>query len=732
MEQVLPQELCFSSLLSKLADVHEKELEAARDECEYTLCSLREEYNHKVFHLKSEMEALRSRLATTEGDKLLVRPQHTVQENGCSGPLVSPKDVSGEEANLSSRISASNLKECGDLATFPSDMLSNSPSSRMSKSPSGKASRKASLGKSAGAFTLKTGWSRNRIWGTDNVSAPIVTSERNSMRGMLIDFENHVNAWFGCQGYVMFPNSNFRTLWDMTSLILIMADVLTLPFLFAFDPQPSTALSVIEWISLIFWTLDMIQGPFLGFFVNGVYVKKRGKVLKNYLKTWFAVDLIVVFPDWIAFALDSGGDGSPTDVVGSMGKLVKSIRVVRVLRLLRLAKVKRLLEAIYDMSKNEFSFVMLSVAQLIFSLLVLNHLIACAWFAIGKKSKEQGGANWLDVFRGSQREFSTYYLYLTSMHWSLTQFTPASMKVSATNPNERLFSIIILFFAMIVFSSFVGSITNSITKIRALKGDSAKQLWLLRRFLREHHVTPNLSSRIQKFLNHKISSEAGRLSIKDVGMLRQLSAPLSDELTYDLHSKYICIHPFFGTLNSEREVVMHRICQTVLEGHIYAKDEIIFHSGEEGKCMYIVKSGELEYDHTDGPLVRLASVHSTPSSSNSESKQIQWLSEAVLWTAWRHQGNLIVGRIITCELLTLDPKVFFEVMTRHPRTWLYAAVYGEKFILKLNGFLQLSDITLEDGFIKEAAKDASWVAAHPPWEEIVSNSGFVPSGAAED
>lgn len=505
----------------------------------------------------------------------------------------------------------------------------------------------------------------------------------------------------------MFPNSNFRTFWDLASLCLIIGDILTLPFLFAFDPEPGTALRVIEWISLIFWTTDMAQGPFLGYFDHGDYINNRKRVLQHYLRTWFIVDVIVVFPEWLTIAMSST-DGT-VDAVAGMGKLIKSIRVMRVLRLLRLPKIKRLVEVLYDTSKNEFSFAMLSVIHLIGFVLLLNHLVACAWYAVGKSSGESS-QSWISDLEKDSGVASLYYLYLTSLHWSLTQFTPAAMKVSATNEFERLFSIIVLFFAMIVFSSFVGSITNHITKLRSLRGDSTKQLWLLRRFLKEHRVTPNLGQRIHRFVEHKLSEEAGKMRISEVEILNKLSPALSDELAYDLHSKYVCVHPFFKSFGIEMEVVLHRVCRGVLQALHSAKDELLFTAGDEGKHMFIVQSGELEYDHV-GEEIRLISPANDH--DDGQTASVQWVAEAVLWTPWRHRGKLRVGADRPSEFLTVSPDTFFQVMNKHPRSWLYATVYAEHFVGYMNGLDRLTDIIVDPGFYFEATRDASWVASNP-------------------
>merc|ERR1712232_782809 len=100
---------------------------------------------------------------------------------------------------------------------------------------------------------------------------------------------------------------------------------------------------------------------------------KTRRIIRNYLKTWFAIDAVVVLPDWAMIIAGSAGSGT------SFGRAFKAARAVRVLRLLRIAKVQKIISMIYDMLDSEYSFIILSLARLLLFILVLNHVIACLW-----------------------------------------------------------------------------------------------------------------------------------------------------------------------------------------------------------------------------------------------------------------------------------------------------------------------------------------------------------------
>merc|ERR1712061_341712 len=101
--------------------------------------------------------------------------------------------------------------------------------------------------------------------------------------------------------------------------------------------------------------------------------------------------------------------------------------------------------------------------------MLTNHLIACAWYAIGTIDEDTTVDTWVKA--NELEGTSILYRYTTSLHWSLTQFTPASMEVYPENGKERLFTVSVITIAMVTFSSFVSAITNAMTQLRNLNSE---------------------------------------------------------------------------------------------------------------------------------------------------------------------------------------------------------------------------------------------------------------------
>merc|ERR1712032_674460 len=114
--------------------------------------------------------------------------------------------------------------------------------------------------------------------------------------------------------------------------------------------------------------------------------------------------------------------------------------------------MKQMLEFIY----TEQVKLLLRLVKLVILILFLNHYIACLWYAMAIWTNDS--VTWLDRYVltvDGLESHSGVLLYFTSLHWSLTQFTPATMDVAPTNATERAFAVFIVLFALMCFSSFV-------------------------------------------------------------------------------------------------------------------------------------------------------------------------------------------------------------------------------------------------------------------------------------
>ena len=87
-------------------------------------------------------------------------------------------------------------------------------------------------------------------------------------------------------------------------------------------------------------------------------------------------------------------------------------------------------------------------------LLVTSHLVACFWFAIG--NMEDGG--WVSHTGLEQR--SAAFQYATSLHWAVAQLGVGQTELEPVSFWEKVFSIGVMFAALLSFSTLLSSMTS--------------------------------------------------------------------------------------------------------------------------------------------------------------------------------------------------------------------------------------------------------------------------------
>ncbi|CAE8640195.1 unnamed protein product [Polarella glacialis] len=345
------------------------------------------------------------------------------------------------------------------------------------------------------------------------------------------------------------PSNSKLFVWELAGAFLILYDFIVTP-LDVFDHKADFT-DTMDWVTLIYWTLNTCLCFIVGYYKAGLIVMEPGAVCCHYLKGWFIIDCAVVVPDWVLTL-------AYTDNANSSTKILRTLRLNRCSRMVRLLKLKKVLSTVNDRLDSEAASIMAQIVQMLFLFMLANHMIACLWYWVAAVNEDTQEMSWLKAHDIDTK--SWVYQYWTSYHWSITQFTPASMNVQPQNLDERLLAVFIVIFGLIGFSYIVGSITGLLGQLRNISNDGDQQLWLLRRFLKKNAVPVALSNRIRRYVEHTLNKQKDKSSMKDVQALAVLSSRLMEELHCALNLPHMITHPIFKFLS---DVSMRNMQQLV-------------------------------------------------------------------------------------------------------------------------------------------------------------------------
>lgn len=486
---------------------------------------------------------------------------------------------------------------------------------------------------------------------------------------------------------VVHPNSITRGFWDTASFCLIVYDVVMIPFQL-FDPGDHLVLDAMAWFTRFFWTIDMIMSVNTGYATkDGNFDMRHSTILRRYVRTWFGLDLMLVSLDWLEL-LWSGSSSLGVARVG------KAARVFRILRMLRVLRMRQAIKLITERIRSERLFILTDITKIVLVIIGFAHISACFWYGIGVQG-DAGRRTW--VSEGLLADESLAYRYMTSLHWSLSQFSGGMDEVRPYNTEERSYCLVVFIVSFMIAAVLTSSLTSAMTRLHMLATRQSQQLSKLRRFLADNGVSRVLAMRVQRNANHAMMEQERYQQEINVELLSVISAPIKMELHFEMYSPILSRHPFFNKYAEECPHVMRKVCHRSTAMSLVSFNDIIFNAGELPlhPKMFWVCNGNLSY----------FSMHEQAWDVN----EGDWISEGVLWTAWMHRGSLRANG--DCRLCELDARSFQDIVGQFDHAFFDPKDYAAKFVRGLNLHQgEVTDLHLElhDDGEGEASRENSY------------------------
>jgi len=470
--------------------------------------------------------------------------------------------------------------------------------------------------------------------------------------------------------FILNPDSGIRIAWDLSSLCMVVYDMIMIPMAVFTMPDHVFLLSM-DWVTRLFWTFDMGWSCCTGVVLaDGSVEYNFRSIFKRYLKSWFPLDFFIVGSDWSGVLLSSGGMG--------LSKLARVSRVARVVRLLRLVRMQEVIANITERIQSDSTIMLLQVLKLLVFLIACCHFTGCGWWAVGNSSKN---LTWIKKYGYADEDVGLQYL--VSLHWSLSQFAGGIDELPPVSGVERFYTLLVFVISFISFLVMGSFLTSRLTQQYIIGGTGARQMSTLKKYLTQNKVSKNLIKRLCRSAKHAIS---GDLQPESVDLLHVVSEPLKMEMHYEMFSRILSNHPFFSDFMREANPVMRRICHSCISMLLLDSGDVLFRTGDEPATakMYFLSSGALEY----------VDQYGEPHNVNEK----EWLAEAALWTYWKHQGTLTA--LTDAKILVIEAELFQDVcaqyMKKHkdPKDF-NPKEYAKAFVDQLNTQTQWSDLHVD-------------------------------------
>lgn len=496
------------------------------------------------------------------------------------------------------------------------------------------------------------------------------------------------------QRFVMRPGGARNICWDILSIFVMSIDFLLTPMMVFgihyIDSYPSMAFAVTS-----FWTSDIAFTCFVGFYRDGLMEMRPAEIVRQYAKGWMVLDILLVSVDWLVVLSGTFASAS------SIFRVFKTIRILRIMRMVRLFRLVKLIATFNNLDINiqsQAMLVMLRVTKNIMGIVIVNHFIACGFYGVAEFAASYGYLTWVDALRTDKIDEapSVGYQYTSALHWALTQFTPASMEVAPHNAIERVYTVCVMIFSVMVFSSLVGSISAAMTHLRDMNAEQSKQLDLVHRYVSQHRVSVDLGNRVCSFLRlggRKVQDTLPLLE-RHVPAIKGLPETLRLELHTEVFANVLNIHPFFRAFEALDHLGTAYIAHNAMTDCVIPRGGFVFKQGAKAMNMFFLMRGRLTYSRfikpgPESPKGDERSIEDicrsqrigveSPASKRRAIKidPMACLCEYSLWVWWHFSGSLIAADS-DAELFVLSAPGFAEA-TRQSLAREYCAVYAKLY-----------------------------------------------------
>lgn len=468
---------------------------------------------------------------------------------------------------------------------------------------------------------------------------------------------------------ILHPNSGARLVIDVTSMALLVYDMILTPYALAWGTAFEGWLLAMSWLKLSYWTVDIGLSFITGYYTRGELEMRWYKIAKHYFQTFFVIDVFIVVCDWISMMFTITRDSSLQSTSSvNLVRFAKATRLLRVIAVLRVIRVAGLFENAMNMSLSDSLRTFMQVLKLFFGILWVTHVMSCAWYAIGTSAQSDTGKHWVSFSRvGDERSFdelSDTFLYVTSFHWSIIQIATGSMEIMPMNTIERIFTIACLLLGLAIGCSLVSSISATVLHAQTVKQDYHERLRTLRQYLRQSGIDPKLSVRVLRQFTER-TNKKDMLADSDVLALGCLLPTLRIELQCEIFAPQLKAHPLFRVWSNLHHPAIQRLCWEALSFEYLLPLDSLFICGSEADSAFRLVAGKLEYSTCGTGSSHLGD--SFLQERGEATKQIivesAWLCEATLWVPWVHVGELVA--LTRCQLLAVNAKAALAVMQSH-------------------------------------------------------------------
>jgi voltage-gated potassium channel len=419
---------------------------------------------------------------------------------------------------------------------------------------------------------------------------------------------------------VLLPDSRARTLWDFFLFIVTFTMAVLGPIELVYKLRGTIFFLYSGIFLTCVFLIDMILSFRTAYYYRGELVTDRRTISRHYLRTWFVVDFISLFPfDLVTEQI----------LVGSPSHAFNIAPALRLVRLIRLLHLKELINRWRHADFLNPSLMRLGI--LILWMLMVAHWAACGWIVLGN----------------ARPDYSAVENYLRAFYWVITTFSTIGYgDITPANIPQIAYTICVEIVGVGMFGYMIGNIASLLANLDVARSKYQEKINRLNLFLEYRDIPIALRQKLRRYYRYMWESRRG---YDENLILKDLPSALQKELAMHIHADVIEKVPIFKGASDAfiKEIVMK------LRPAMFTPGDYIFREGEIGHNMYFISRGSVEVLSE-----KTNQVYATIGEGG-------YFGEIALLHAQRR--NASVRALEYCDLYTLDKDSFQVVLGEFPQ-----------------------------------------------------------------
>ncbi|KAK3257614.1 hypothetical protein CYMTET_33311 [Cymbomonas tetramitiformis] len=409
--------------------------------------------------------------------------------------------------------------------------------------------------------------SSSSMWDTLNLSAEQQEDMLIKERQMKIEFDavRDGSDLIASGDVFLDPRSPFRESWDKLMFGMIFYTVCNIPYDIAFVPGFNRFQQSFELVVDILFIFDILLNFFTAYYDNaGLLVARRKLIIKNYLNNWFTLDFLAAFPlEWISPLIGIGKDNE------------QAFALLKVTRLLRFGRVFKAASK----NHNSDTIIAFRIFQLIGSMCLVSHWLACVWFFTCDKTTDPCSIKEIGDNR-SDWYLESYYTGILAMMGD---------GLDDLSKSQKCLAVLITLMGNFILAVLFGGVANLVQQMNLKQMQHNAKVSNHNDMMQYMNMPKSMQERVRQYFEYVW------LRYRDMdggfeGFASSLPASLNEEVMRFLNMKLLVRAPFFKNLPPKTQQVVAEHVQTV----VALPGQVLLKRGSQPQGLFFILRGKVE------------------------------------------------------------------------------------------------------------------------------------------